>query len=217
MNGLQVFNYGEQKIRTLLVDGELRWVLKDVCVALNQKGATRAAHRLEDDEVSLAHCVDAIGKRQKMLVINESGLYKTMLHSDKPEAKAFTRWFTRKVLPTIRKTGGYTAAETKPMRDILQEMCEIDAMCAEVEKRKRELSRMLLDSTALSYKIGGVRPNYPDGRYEESATPAPRACPSQGGYSPVNEREKPDRAGDLVESRKETKTVMDFLAQFGVA
>jgi prophage antirepressor-like protein len=41
------------------------------------------------------------------LVINESGLYSLILKSRKPEAKAFKKWVTSEVLPTIRKTGGY--------------------------------------------------------------------------------------------------------------
>lgn len=39
--------------------------------------------------------------------ISESGLYKLILRSDKPEAKAFQDWVTKVVLPAIRKDGGY--------------------------------------------------------------------------------------------------------------
>ena len=47
------------------------------------------------------------GGAQNMTIINESGLYKVILRSDKPEAKKFTRWVTHEVLPAIRKTGQY--------------------------------------------------------------------------------------------------------------
>lgn len=38
--------------------------------------------------------------------ISESGLYKLIMRSDKPEAVKFQDWVTRDVLPSIRKTGG---------------------------------------------------------------------------------------------------------------
>ena len=44
-----------------------------------------------------------------MTIINESGLYSVILRSDKSEAKAFKRWITHEVLPSIRRTGGYQA------------------------------------------------------------------------------------------------------------
>lgn len=31
MNDLQIFNYGEVPVRTIVTDGEPWWVLKDVC------------------------------------------------------------------------------------------------------------------------------------------------------------------------------------------
>lgn len=51
-----------------------------------------------------------------MTVINESGLYSVILRSDKPEAKAFKRWVTNEVLPSIRRTGRYElGGQTAPM------------------------------------------------------------------------------------------------------
>lgn len=48
-----------------------------------------------------------------MKFINESGLYDLILESKKPEAKAFRRWVTSEVLPSIRKTGSYGLQITK--------------------------------------------------------------------------------------------------------
>lgn len=42
-----------------------------------------------------------------LTVISESGLYKLIMRSDKPQAKPFQDWVTREVLPSIRKTGSY--------------------------------------------------------------------------------------------------------------
>ena len=46
-----------------------------------------------------------------MTIISKSGLYSLILTSRKPEAKAFKRWVTGTVLPSIRKHGGYVAGQ----------------------------------------------------------------------------------------------------------
>lgn len=105
MNELTIFNYGESPIRTMQQNGEIWWVLADVCSVLQIKNVTQAAQRLDEDERSMFD----IGLKTGSLVncINEPGLYSVILRSDKPEAKAFKRWVTHEVLPTIRKTGSY--------------------------------------------------------------------------------------------------------------
>lgn len=49
-----------------------------------------------------------------MKFINESGLYSLIMSSKKPEAKAFKRWVTSEVLPSIRKTGQYNIQKQDP-------------------------------------------------------------------------------------------------------
>ena len=46
-----------------------------------------------------------------MNFVNEDGLYDVILDSRKKEAKAFRKWVTSEVLPSIRKTGGYMVAK----------------------------------------------------------------------------------------------------------
>ena len=48
-----------------------------------------------------------LGGTQKMVIINESGLYSLILSSKLPQAKVFKHWVTSEVLPAIRKTGGF--------------------------------------------------------------------------------------------------------------
>jgi prophage antirepressor-like protein len=50
----------------------------------------------------------------KVNIVNESGLYSLILKSRKPEAKAFKKWVTSEVLPSIRKTGMYMTKEAAP-------------------------------------------------------------------------------------------------------
>ena len=103
MDNLQIFNYGEIPVRTLLLDGEPWWVLGDVCRVLDLGSPHKVADRLDPDEKG-RNTIPTPGGNQNMAVINEPGLYKVILQSRKPEAREFSRWVTHEVLPAIRKT-----------------------------------------------------------------------------------------------------------------
>lgn len=109
MNEMQVFTYEGQEVRTVQKGAETWWVLKDVCDVLSLTTPARVAERLEEDEVSLTHIIDAIGRKQETTIVSESGLYNVILRSDKPEARKFKRWVTHEVLPSIRRHGAYVA------------------------------------------------------------------------------------------------------------
>ncbi len=107
---MQVFEYEEEnKFRVIDRDGEPWFVLLDVARHLGLKNAAHAATRLDDDERDVIVNDDDVGRRQRMTVINESGLYSLILTSRVEGAKKFKKWVTSKVLPSIRKTGGYGA------------------------------------------------------------------------------------------------------------
>lgn len=114
MNELTVFNNEEfGEIRTITIDGEPWFVAADVCRALEIGNPTDATHRLDADEKMIT-LVSIEGNRRgnpNMTVVNEPGLYTLILSSRKPEAKAFKRWITHDIIPTIRKTGGYMTDE----------------------------------------------------------------------------------------------------------
>jgi len=111
MSELQIFNnpdFGE--IRMVERDGEPWFVAADVCRALDVSDTWNALQRLDDDEKG-TYSISTPGGEQKMNIVNEPGLYSLVLGSRKPEAKAFKRWMTHEVIPTIRKTGGYLTPE----------------------------------------------------------------------------------------------------------
>ena len=104
MNQLErVFEYEGRQVRTMVLDGEPWWVLKDVCDVLGLSNPTIVADRLDEDERSKFD----LGRQGETNIINESGLYNVIVRSDKLEAKAFKRWITHEVLPSIRKHGAY--------------------------------------------------------------------------------------------------------------
>ena len=111
MNQLQkVFNYGMNEVRTIVKGEDVWFVAKDVCDVLEIKNSRDALGRLDDDEKGVA-LTDTPGGKQEMVIVNEPGLYSLILGSRKPEAKEFKRWITHKVIPSIRKHGGYLTPE----------------------------------------------------------------------------------------------------------
>lgn len=127
MNELQIFKYGEVPVRTTAKDGEPWWVLADVCRVLDLGSPHKVAERLDPDEKG-RNLIPTPGGNQNMTIINESGLYKVILRSDKPEAKKFTRWVTHEVLPAIRKTGIYSASPYKPKASSVGEVIKLIKM-----------------------------------------------------------------------------------------
>jgi len=102
----------------LIRNGELWFVLADVCQALELGNTTRTAERLDADELSNTQLVDSAGRQQEMLIVSEPGLYKLIATSRKPVAVRFDRWVRHEVLPSIRKTGTYGSPSLVPPEHI---------------------------------------------------------------------------------------------------
>ncbi len=99
-------------VRALSIDGEPWFVAKDVCDALGIRTDTVRVI-LDNDEVDETNpnTIGVAGGRNP-LIVSEPGLYKLILKSRKPEAKAFQRWVTHDVLPAIRRHGAYATPDT---------------------------------------------------------------------------------------------------------
>lgn len=112
MNEMQTFIYGENNVRTVQINNEPWFVLKDVCESLGINNHKVVPQRLEKDEVNQIDLTDALGRKQNTTVINESGLYSVIIRCNKPESKPFRKWVTSEVLPSIRKHGAYMTEAT---------------------------------------------------------------------------------------------------------
>lgn len=103
-----IMTYNSTTVRIIEKDSEPWFCLKDVCNVLQISFTQRAAKNMDKDEictVTIRH--DANGTHANF--ISEPGLYKLIMRSRKPEAKAFDRWVRHEVLPSIRRTGSYQA------------------------------------------------------------------------------------------------------------
>ena len=148
MDNLQnVFEYGENKVRVIIKNGEPWFVARDICDILKHTNSRVAVDRLDDDEKGVSK-VYTPGGLQEMTVVSESGLYALVLTSNLPEAKRFKKWVTSEVLPRIRKTGAYITGAIIP-----QTYPEaLRALADEVEKREAvEAEKQKLLPKAESY------------------------------------------------------------------
>jgi len=101
-------NFNENKVRSVIGDnGEPLFNAKDVCDCLGLGNPTRALSSLDSEDLTLLKVRSGTQKRE-MNFVNESALYELVFKSRKAEARTFTRWVTREVLPAIRKTGSYS-------------------------------------------------------------------------------------------------------------
>lgn len=108
--------FGELPV--LLVDGVEWFGASEAATALTFSDPHKAINNHVDADDSTVHPItDRLGRNQNKKFINESGLYSLIIGAAKqgnnPEikakAKAYKKWVTSDVLPTIRKTGGYVA------------------------------------------------------------------------------------------------------------
>ena len=123
------------KVRTCQVNNQIMFVGKDVATALGySKSRNALATHVDAEDKKDALIQGPLGGTQKMTIINESGLYSLILSSKLPQAKAFKRWVTSEVLPSIRKTGRYELPQQIPALAMLNEEAEDTLTATQVAK-----------------------------------------------------------------------------------
>lgn len=121
-NNVLDFQFEGHDVRAIAINGEPWFVGKDVAEALGYgkgKSITNAVTNHVDDEDKGVTKIMTPGGRQKMVIINESGLYSLILSSKLDSAKKFKKWITSEVLPSIRKNGGYIYGQENMSEDEL--------------------------------------------------------------------------------------------------
>ena len=132
---IQIFTsdiFGE--IRTCQVNNQIMFVGKDVAQALGYSNTRDALNKHVDAEDKLESQIATSGQRRTTIIINESGLYSLILSSKLPQARAFKRWVTSEVLPSIRKTGRYELPQLIPELAMLNADAEDTLTATQVAK-----------------------------------------------------------------------------------
>ena len=123
-------------IRTVILNGEPWFVAKDVCDILGTTNPTMAMEGLEDFERAKFN----LGRQGEANIISESGFYTLVLRSRKTIAKPFRIWVTSEVLPSIRKTGKYTATSNGKVEAMLEDMgCNMKIVYAQINNMEEML------------------------------------------------------------------------------
>ena len=160
MNDIQIFQ-NEQfgAIRTAGTADSPLFCLADICRVLDlQTGATK--NRLNQGGISLINTPTTSGN-QMMTFINEQNLYKVIMRSDKPQAEPFQDWVCGEVLPSIRKTGSYTAKQMTRKdlaKMIIQQEEEMEVLRIE-NKRQAEAMEAQKPKVVFADAVVGSRSN----------------------------------------------------------
>jgi len=112
MNELQLFNFENNQLRTLLINDEPWFVGKDVAEILGYSNPRDALSKHVDSEDKNSVAIhDGNKGNPNLTIINESGVYALVFGSKLQSAKKFKHWVTSEVLPTLRKTGSYATPQ----------------------------------------------------------------------------------------------------------
>lgn len=148
MNDLKVFENQEfGQVRAIEQNGEPWFVAADVCRVLEVGNSRQALTRLDEDEKGVIS-TDTPGGSQMMSIVNEPGLYSLVLGSRKPQAKAFKRWITHDVIPSIRKHGAYATPET--IDSILSDPDNAIRLLMELKNERQKNEQLAGEKAALA-------------------------------------------------------------------
>lgn len=160
MNKVKIFNSEEfGAVRTVTINGEPWFVGKDVALALGYSYPQKAVrdHVLEEDRG--VNEMDTPSGRQKLVTINESGLYALIFGSKLDSAQRFKHWVTSEVLPAIRKTGSYQAPQGKELLAlaVLEAQKTIEEQSKAIERMKpKEIFADAVKASDSSILIGDL-------------------------------------------------------------
>lgn len=99
-------------VRVVILNDKSWFVGKDVAAALGYSNPQKAIRDHVDDEDKGVNELFTPGGKQKLGIVNESGLYSLILFSKLPTAKKFKRWITHEVIPSIERHGAYIESQT---------------------------------------------------------------------------------------------------------
>ena len=152
MSEVQLFNFENHEVRSLLINSEPWFVGKDVAEILSYSNTRKALtdHVDDEDKMDGVTIRDSIGRNQKPVLINESGLYSLVLSSKLPSAKKFKRWVTSEVLPALRKTGQYQVKELSGSELMAKALIEAQSVLAAKDKQIEEMKPKVVFADAVA-------------------------------------------------------------------
>ena len=152
MNEVQLFNFENHEVRSLLINSEPWFVGKDVALVLEYSNPQKAIRdHVDEEDRTVNESFTVHGT--PFTLINESGLYSLVLSSKLPSAKKFKRWVTSEVLPALRKTGQYQVKELSGQELMAKALIEAQSVLAAKDKQIEEMKpkAIFADAVATSH------------------------------------------------------------------
>lgn len=154
MDEIQIYYYEGRDVRTVSKNGEPWFMAADVCRVLELDNVSQALARLDEDEkyTTLISNESAATGQSLAAFVNEPGLYALILGSRKPQAKAFKRWITHEVVPSIRKHGVYATDELLSNPDVMI------AVLQELKAQRERTRSLQLTAAVQKQQIAELQP-----------------------------------------------------------
>lgn len=149
MNEVINFDFQGQKVRSMLIEGNPYFVGRDVATVLEFSNPRKAVidHVDNEDKINGVTIRDSMGREQKPILINESGVYSLIFGSKLPKAKSFKRWVTSEVLPSLRQRGTYSINQNKDAEDgnrvVIENMIELSKNLLTLTQSTTEICQYL--------------------------------------------------------------------------
>ena len=102
----ETISFNENNVRIIGTYHEPWFVAKDVCNILELKNITEAM-KMIPEKWRGSEKLNTFGGEQNMNIVNEAGLYKLIMRSNKPIAQKFQEAVCEDILPSLRKKGEY--------------------------------------------------------------------------------------------------------------
>lgn len=167
MASIEIFkneSFGE--VRVAGTSEEPLFCASDLCRALGYaNGRDAISKHVDEGDVAKCDTPTASGI-QPMTYVNESGLYALIFSSKQPNAKAFKKWVTSEVLPSIRKTGSYSTEKILSPSELILKLAQMNVenerkmkaleekqtrLESEIEEIKQRTTTDLHQSTIVAY------------------------------------------------------------------
>ena len=147
-NPFEVFDYKNLgSVRCYIDQRGVKWFChKDVCDILDIKNPSQTLTRLDRDGVISNEVIDSLGRVQFANFIDEGNLFLLISGSTKREAKKFTIWVSREVLPQLAEKGYYSMNKPMSMPQIVEQIAfnvqEMDNRVTELEAWQAEVKQI---------------------------------------------------------------------------
>ena len=159
-----VFEFRSEAVRFLKIDGVDCVVGVDVARVLGYVDASAAVRDKVDSSYTCMGKLPIQGQTRTVTCVTEPGIYQLIFGSKLPQAKEFQRWVFEQVLPSIRKSGGYSVKSEGQPQTQLQVLAQTAQAMAEFEQRQLAVNlKFSTEIQTVKEQVEGIRSQIEEG------------------------------------------------------